>query len=134
MENASKALLIAGAILLVIAIIAIGMTILGQGQDVVNKTGGQIGAMAINAHNSQFGEIHNNAIVKGTELKRIASVALSNNQQSQANKVCDVTITIDGVVLAANTLGNIVTSRDYTITLVTYTNDGAITSFTATVR
>lgn len=54
MENASKALLIAGAILLVIALIAIGMMILGQGNQVVDEAAGSMDALAIQAFNSQF--------------------------------------------------------------------------------
>ena len=54
MENASKALLIAGAILLVIALIAIGMMILGQGQDVATNAADNMDALAVQAYNQQF--------------------------------------------------------------------------------
>ena len=38
MENASKALIIAGAILISIVLITLGVVILGQGQEVVNSS------------------------------------------------------------------------------------------------
>lgn len=53
MENASKALLIAGAILLVIALIAIGMAILGQGERTVNNVAGEMDALEIQAQNQR---------------------------------------------------------------------------------
>ena len=54
MENASKALLIAGAILLVIALIAIGMMVLGQGQNVVENTNQNMSGLSAQATNDQY--------------------------------------------------------------------------------
>ena len=54
MENASKALIIAGAILLSILIIGMGMFIYNQAQDQIQKSAGQMSTEEINVHNSQF--------------------------------------------------------------------------------
>ena len=54
MENASKALIIAGAILLSILIIGMGMYIYNQAQDQIQKSAGQMSTEEINVHNSQF--------------------------------------------------------------------------------
>ena len=149
MENASKALLIAGAILLVIAIIAIGMVILGQGQDVVDKTGGQIDAMSVNAHNSQFANIYKNAIIDGKTLKDIVVKAASNNDKSSKNKVCNVTVTVNNKSVngagSVSTTGDdtkktisgidtIQANYDYKITDVGYDAAGAINSISAEIQ
>ncbi|MBE5821303.1 MAG: hypothetical protein E7311_01780 [Clostridiales bacterium] len=54
MENASKALLIAGAILLVIAIIAIGVGIVSSTRGTIGVAENQISSMEIQMHNEQF--------------------------------------------------------------------------------
>lgn len=55
MENASKALLIAGAILLAILLISLGIMIFSQGQDTVNNSG--MSQAAITAFNNKFHKI-----------------------------------------------------------------------------
>ena len=68
MENASKALIIAGAILLSILIIGMGMFIYNQAQDQIQKSAGQMSTEEINVHNAQFtsyvGERQSGAQVK----------------------------------------------------------------------
>ena len=78
MENASKALLIAGAILLVIAIIAIGMAIFGQAQNVINDTATQMDGLTVSAHNNQF-EGYLNKDIKGTQVREAIIKAASYN-------------------------------------------------------
>lgn len=54
MENASKALLIAGAILLVIAIIAIAVGIVSSTRGAIDTAENQISSMEIQMHNEHF--------------------------------------------------------------------------------
>lgn len=54
MENATKALLIAGVVFVVILIIAIGLTILTSTQGVTNEVDEVTKTTAISVHNSQF--------------------------------------------------------------------------------
>ena len=54
MENASKALIIAGAILLSILIIGMGMFIYNQAQEQIQKSAGQMSTEEISVHNAQF--------------------------------------------------------------------------------
>jgi len=54
MENASKALIIAGAILLSILIIAIGMYIYNSSQNSINEAGSQISAQEIQSFNQAW--------------------------------------------------------------------------------
>lgn len=76
MENASKALLIAGAILLVIALIAIGMAILGQGENTVNNVAGEMDALEIQAQNQRVTPYLSRAL-SSTDFGKLKSAAAS---------------------------------------------------------
>ena len=84
MENASKALLIAGAILLVIAIIAIAMGILNQGQEVTNRVSGQFDTLTIQSHNSQFTSYSQlDRLTKSQLIDLVSKVKSSNENNSK---------------------------------------------------
>jgi len=70
MENASKALIIAGAILLSILIIGMGMFIYNQAQDQIQKSAGQMSTEEINVHNSQFSSYVGNR-QSGSQVKQL---------------------------------------------------------------
>lgn len=94
MENASKALLIAGAILLVIAIIGIGMSIFNQAQDIVGDATAPMDALLVSAHNNRF-----QAYTKGsdTEIKGSLIISLVGDTAAYNDSLTDsrlqVTIT-----------------------------------------
>ncbi|MBQ6992471.1 MAG: hypothetical protein IJN50_06170 [Clostridia bacterium] len=54
MENASKALLIAGAILIVILLIAVGMLVYSQSRGAIDTGVAQMSSAEINMFNAQF--------------------------------------------------------------------------------
>lgn len=81
MENASKALLIAGAVLLVISIISVGMIIFSNSKAVVDGSVGQIDSMAFEMHNSQWNQ-YDNVTVKGSQVKEAISAALASNYKA----------------------------------------------------
>ncbi len=77
MENASKALIIAGAILLSILIIGLGMSVYNSSTSV---TGGiNLDATEIRAHNSQFTAYEGRQ--KGSEIKTLLGMIQSNNAE-----------------------------------------------------
>ena len=78
MENASKALVIAGAILLVIAI-AVG--IVSKTRGTMDIAENQIDTMAIQMHNKQFE--HYEGIITGEEVKECIATALANNNTTK---------------------------------------------------
>ena len=78
MENASKALLIAGAILLVIALIAIGMMILGQGQDVATNAADNMDALAVQAYNQQF-TVYAGRTLSAMDVENLKGLCAANN-------------------------------------------------------
>lgn len=76
MENASKALIIAGAILLSILIIAIGMFIYTSSQSTINDSLTQMSTQEIEAFNSQF-TIYGGKQT-GSKLKSLMGTLIAN--------------------------------------------------------
>lgn len=109
MENASKALLIAGAILLVIAIIGIGMAIFNQAQGVIDRGGQQIDTLAVQAHNSMF-DSYIDKVVKGKTVKDLCAKIASYNQQADVDYQVTIKLSVPGAGGAAATVTDLVTT------------------------
>lgn len=92
MENASKALLIAGAILLAILIIAIGMFIYNSAQATVNDSMTTLSTQEIDAFNNQF--ISYEGQQQGSNVKALIGrlVANANTYTEEPGKVPTVTV------------------------------------------
>ena len=75
MENASKALIIAGAILLSIAIIGIGMYVYNMAASTINQA--NLSSQEIDAYNSEF--IKYEGTVTGTVAKALCDTVRSHN-------------------------------------------------------
>lgn len=82
MENASKALVIAGAILISILIIGLGVFIYNGAAGTVKKA--NLNSQEAQAQNSQF-EAYFGDHVSATEVKQLLSLIRSNNITSKAN-------------------------------------------------
>lgn len=68
MENASQALIIAGAILLAILLVAVGMFIFNRANNAIQGSANQMDQQEIETHNryfSQYNGVQNGATVKG---------------------------------------------------------------------
>lgn len=93
MENASKALLIAGAILLAILIIAIGMFIYNSAQSTVNDSMTSLSTQEIDAFNNQF--ISYEGQQTGSNVKALIGrlVANANTYTEEEGKVPQVEVT-----------------------------------------
>ena len=76
MENASKALIIAGAILISIVLITLGVVILGQGQEVVNSS--NIDDTAIQSFNQKFTQ-YEGTNVTGSRVNALINAVTANN-------------------------------------------------------
>lgn len=94
MENASKALIIAGAILIAIVLITLGVVILGQGQDVVNKS--NIDDVQVQQFNNKFSQ-YCGTRVSGSNVNALLNAIVSNNiianRDGEDGKVISVIIT-----------------------------------------
>lgn len=91
MENASKALIIAGAILLSIAIIGIGMSVFNGAQDAVNQA--NMDEATITTFNAKFSS-YEGTNVKGSRVNNLLSTIAQNNlaNQNDESKIVQVKI------------------------------------------
>lgn len=80
MENASKALLIAGAILICILLIAIGMYVYNSAQGTINTAAGQMAQQEKEMYNSMIKKYLGNS-VKGSQVKQMINDIISQNSQ-----------------------------------------------------
>ena len=132
MENASKALIIAGAILLSILIIGLGMMIYNQAMSAVEDTG--LDAQRISTYNSEFDAyIGNNK--RGTDVRSLINIIKSHNsaedEQDPANN--SRIVKFNGVYTPTDldaARNGISTGKRYTVT-ATYNAEGLISEITA---
>ena len=142
MENASKALIIAGAILLAILIISLGILIYNQASGIVN--GNTMDSVEISEFNTQFTQYEGKK--SGTQVRSLAQVVLSNNvsQDDESKRVTfkikDATTETTIVNSTANEITNInkITAGGTYEVKCTYSttgaNSGLVTSILATKK
>lgn len=82
MENASKALIIAGSILISILIVGLGVIIYNNVSQIAGKS--SLGTQEIASHNSPF-ENYFGTNVSGSNVKALLSAVTTNNNQAGAN-------------------------------------------------
>lgn len=95
MENASKALIIAGAILISILIITLGIIIYRQAAGIVNTDA--MSAVDIEAFNSKFTQYDGNQ--RGSTVRAIYSTVLANNVSQDSD---DRRVEIEGPTTNSN--------------------------------
>jgi len=93
MENASKALIIAGAILLAILLISLGIMIFNQASSVVSGTG--MTDAEITTFNAKFQKYEGN--MKGSMVKSLINdiIAVNNDSNDENNITLDTASTAD---------------------------------------
>ncbi len=104
MENATKALLIAAAVLIAIILISLGVSIVSSAQDQINQSSSALDTAEIESFNSKFRSYEGTA-VSGTKCKTLARAVVQNNL-SQADESKRVNLYIDGAVKIASTATN----------------------------
>jgi len=95
MENASKALIIAGAILLSILIIGFGMAIYNNSS--ATKGAADLSGEQVAAHNQSFRAY--NGKINGTQVKALLA-KISNNNNEQKDKIINVSFSTNGTAKA----------------------------------
>ena len=130
MENASKALIIAGAILLSILLISLGIMIFNTAQDTTRNSG--MNQAQVSSFNNKFTKYEGN--IKGSEVKSlIQEIIASNGDENNINagRVIAVTGTITGSNTTIASSGIKVTST-YTVNVTGHTADGYINQISIT--
>lgn len=85
MENASKALLIAGSILIVILLIAVGMMVFGGAQANIEGSLASMSSQEKEAFNNQFLMYQGNQ--KGSAVKTMISKIIANNSNEEGHAI-----------------------------------------------
>ncbi len=129
MENASKALIIAGAILLAILLISLGILIFNQAQDTVNNSG--MSQAEITALNNKFLKYEGKQ--KGSVAKSAINEVISHNSDDNNTTKIKVEVSQKGTGKALEETDKpstscIDTTKEYTISL-TYT-EGRVSKLT----
>ena len=124
MENASKALIIAGAILLAILIIALGVYIFNQAKSTTNVD--ELTNQQVQAHNNTF--FNYEGSINGTQAKALIDAIRNNNQSMPDDGDILVTGEANGVTVTnskdntqlANLKNAFQTTSKYTVTITDY--------------
>ena len=97
MENASKALIIAGAILLSILLISLGIFVFTQAQDTLGSI--NLDEQEVLAFNNKF--LAYEGTIRGSQLKQLFNVVDSNNASANVEGATEKVIDITGVTESA---------------------------------
>ena len=130
MENASKALIIAGAILLSILLISLGIMIFTQAQDATKNSG--MSQAQVSTFNNKFSKYEGKKI-KGSEVRGlIQEIIASNGDEDKKNAKPARTISVKGVITDTNKTDAIKASKSYEVSLTAYNTEGYVTQITIT--
>ena len=121
MENASKALIIAGAILLAIAIISLGLIVVNNTRGVADSA--NLSEQEIQAFNAKFTP-YEGSNKTGTQVKTLLQAVIASNQANGTSK--QIAITGTQTTDATNTT-NIKNGGTYTVKL-SYGTNGLVNS------
>ena len=123
MENASKALIIAGAILLAILIISLGIMIYYQAAGVVNNNA--MTEVEVTSFNQKF-EQYMGDKVRGANVNSLVNAVKTNNMATDDESE-QVTVTGDVQVdKTGKVTGSASTGKTYKVEATTYTTGGLI--------
>jgi competence protein ComGC len=118
MENASKALLIAGAVLIVIIIISIGILIVNAATDTTDLAQTNAAITSVQTFNNQF--LPYEGKIKGSSVKTLEQMVTVSN----ANSEHTISVSYTGL-----TAGNAKNSTKYTVSFE-YDTEGYISAIT----
>lgn len=133
MENASKALLIAGAVLIVIVLISVGMLIVQQASSTVDEAGNYSSKQAVETFNTQFTQYAGSQ--KGSSIKTLLSSIATSNATNESGHIITVKFDTDstGKTSASDInaiVSSVVNSKTYTVTISETGTDGYISGIT----
>ena len=137
MENASKALIIAGAILISILLISVAVLIVNSSRNLTDQQQKTVTAMGVDTFNNQF-NIFVNPRLSAAQTKELISKVRTNNRTNGS------TAALNNVPVATNNTNylikltgvydeaNVVSSRTYKVEISNYDDAGYITTISIT--
>lgn len=130
MENASKALIIAGSVLIAILIISLGLFIFKSTSGTTDQTQELGKTLEVQQFNSQFLKYCGDS-VKGSQVRTLCEVIIAHNANS-STKV-KINNEDDGTQISSNVRTKIKTNQNYSVT-PSYNKDGLIDSITVPIN
>ncbi len=131
MENASKALIIAGAVLIAIMLISIGMMIITSSSNLTDSVGKQLDQQTITSFNSQFLP-YNGTKQRGSTMRGLMQTIVSSNAANPDTQV--KVILEEDEMEPQDALGQLGASSYYNVTVDVAGSDavnpGIVTSIT----
>lgn len=112
MENASKAILIAGAVFLVMLITGVGMYILTTTTDTIDNMNNQIDTFATTAHNNIF-SLYDGTVTGGQILECIEKVVARNSDENIDEIYRDMTVKINGTTVITGATTTYTTPQNF---------------------
>lgn len=129
MENATKALMIAGAVLIAIMIIGVGIMIFQSGQETVNSSIGKMDQIEIDTFNSEL--LAYEGTQKGSNVKQLITKVITLNATNTGtydDKVIEINGKKEANDLATERTG-ITNGKTYNVSMQ-YNSGGLITTIT----
>jgi len=115
MENASKALLIAAAILIAIILISLGLIVINQGRTAVDQAGDGISEVSIQAFNAKFDSYFGTAVT-GSRVRSLIDAINSNNVANSNDTSKQISVKIgDEKATTTPSRTMISTAKTYTV-------------------
>lgn len=134
MDNASKALVMAGAILIAVMLISLGVVLFNTASDIAQDTSKQLDSLAIETFNSGFVQMTGTA-VKGSTVRTLINKVKSHNGNAEEVALYG-TVTINGKSdgsATLDTVGEIDTNKTYKVDIDKYsTTSGAVSNIKIT--
>lgn len=127
MENASKALLIAGGVLIALIILTMLIMMFNSMSNMQKEQEEQTKIEQIAAFNSEF-EAYNKKVMYGTDVITLINKVAENNKKYSTNNDYKITVTLDGVVVTSSShlIGTDAERTIFTCTNIEYNNLGRI--------
>ena len=129
MENASKALIIAGAILVSILLISVGVIIINSTGKMTDQVGTSTDKMAIDTFNAQFTSYEGNA-VSSSQIKALVSGINSSNGSNEATSSADEKYVELAWTSPLTGVGDLKTTKKYKVSLSYDTTTGYVNKVT----
>lgn len=137
MENASKALLIAGAVLIVILLISVGIMIFNSSKGLFSSATTSMTEQEQMMFNTKF-TMYEGTNISGTQVRELIRSVITNNtnEDNPAVKINDseITATTDATKLPGATPTTITTTGRYTVQCIRNSATGLIDNITITLK
>lgn len=122
MDNASKALVMAGAVLIAVMLISLGVVLFNSAADVGKDSTQQLDSLAVETYNSGYVQLTGPKVSASTARSMITKIRSHNGNTTEVGKYG--TITLSGTT----SVGAIDDNKFYKVDVTGYTNPGGAIS------